>query len=326
MLPPPVERDILSLIGNTPMLQLKGFDTGPCTLFLKLESQNPGGSIKDRMGLAMVEAAEASGALRPGGTVIEATAGNTGIALALVCIPRGYRVVLVIPDKMSAEKIAHARALGAEIHMTRSDVSKGHPEFFQDIAARMESEIPGSVWINQFTNPANTAAHEATTGPEIWAQMEHNVDAVVCAVGSGGTLAGLSRFFARVQPELAMVLADPQGSILADYVKTGRIGTSGPSVVEGIGGGHIPQLADFSRVREAFTISDSESLETTRALLRRSGILAGTSAGTLVAAALRYCRQQTQPKRVVTFICDTGNKYLSKVFNDAWMRERGFSL
>ena len=326
MLLPPVERDIFPLIGNTPMLQLTGFDTGPCTLFLKLESQNPGGSIKDRMGLAMVEAAEASGALRAGGTVIEATAGNTGIALALVCIPRGYRVVLVIPDKMSAEKIAHARALGAEIHITRSDVSKGHPEFFQDIAARMESEIPGSVWLNQFTNPANTAAHEATTGPEIWAQMEHDVDAVVCAVGSGGTLAGLSRFFARVQPELAMVLADPQGSILADYVKTGQIGTSGPSVVEGIGGSHVPQLADFSRVREAFTISDSESLETTRALLRRTGILAGTSAGTLVAAALRYCRQQTQPKRVVTFICDTGNKYLSKVFNDAWMRERGFSL
>ena len=326
MLLPPVERDIFPLIGNTPMLQLTGFDTGPCTLFLKLESQNPGGSIKDRMGLAMVEAAEASGALRAGGTVIEATAGNTGIALALVCIPRGYRVVLVIPDKMSAEKIAHARALGAEIHITRSDVSKGHPEFFQDIAARMESEIPGSVWLNQFTNPANTAAHEATTGPEIWAQMEHDVDAVVCAVGSGGTLAGLSRFFARVQPELAMVLADPQGSILADYVKTGQIGTSGPSVVEGIGGSHVPQLADFSRVREAFTIPDSESLETTRALLRRTGILAGTSAGTLVAAALRYCRQQTQPKRVVTFICDTGNKYLSKVFNDAWMRERGFSL
>ena len=156
--------------------------------------------------------------------------------------------------------------------------------------------------------------------------MDHDVDAVVCAVGSGGTLAGLSRFFARVQPELAMVLADPQGSVLADYVKTGQIGTSGPSVVEGIGGGQIPELADFSRVREAFTISDSESLKTTRALLRRNGILAGTSSGTLVAAALRYCRQQTQPRRVVTFICDTGNKYLSKVFNDAWMQERGFPL
>lgn len=323
---PPVERDILAMIGNTPMLQLTGFDTGPCDLFLKMESQNPGGSIKDRMGLAMVQAAEASGALRPGGTVIEATAGNTGIALGLVTIARGYRLVLVIPDKMSEEKIAHARALGAEIHMTRSDVSKGDPEFFQDIAARLETEIPGSVWVNQFTNPANAQAHEATTGPEIWEQMEHDADAVVCAVGSGGTLAGLSRHFARVQPHLEMVLADPQGSVLAGFVETGEIGTPGPSVVEGIGSGQIPPLADFSRVREAFTIPDSESLETTRALLRRKGILAGTSSGTLVAAALRYCRQQRQPKRVVTFICDSGNKYLSKVFNDAWMQERGFSL
>lgn len=308
------------------MLELGGFDTGRCRLFLKMESMNPGGSIKDRMGLAMVEAAEASGALAPGGTIIEATAGNTGIALAMVTIARGYKLVLVVPDKMSGEKIAQMTAMGADVRMTRSDVAKGHPEHFQSVAMRLEGEIAGSLWINQFANPANAQAHFDTTGPEIWKQMEHDVDAVVVGVGSGGTLTGLTRFFCQAQPRLEMVLADPQGSVLAGFVNTGAIGEPGPSAVEGIGGGTIPELADFSRTRWAYTIPDSESLAVTRALLKTAGVLAGSSSGTLVAAALRYCQEQTSAKRVVTFICDGGGKYLSKVFNDAWMRERGFSL
>ncbi len=306
------------------MLEVRGFDTGPCRLFLKLESQNPGGSIKDRMGLYMVVAAEAAGKLLPGGTIIEATAGNTGLALALVAVAKGYRLSLVIPDKMSQEKIAHLRAMGADIHLTRSDVSKGHPDFYQDYAGRLSREIPNSVWVNQFGNPANPRAHEETTGPEIWEQMEHHVDAVVCGVGSGGTLTGLSRYFARVQPDLAMILADPQGSALTGIVQNGTAGPTGPSVVEGIGGAQIPPVADLSRVREAFQISDAESLEIARQLLKRAGLLAGSSSGTLMAAALRYCRQQKQPKRVVTFVCDSGNKYLSKMFNDYWMIDQGF--
>lgn len=306
------------------MVRLSTFDCGPCELYLKLESQNPGGSIKDRMAVSMIEAAEQSGALKPGQTLVEATAGNTGIGLALVAAIKGYRLILVIPDKMSPEKIAHARSLGAEIHLTRSDVSPGHPDYYQDLAARIARETPGAYNVNQFGNPANPLAHETTTGPEVWQQMEHRVDAVVCGIGSGGTMTGLSCFFARVQPELEMVLADPEGSSLAEFYRTGRHVPSGSYAVEGIGGSCVPAIADLSRVRAAYSISDAESFEITRALLRQTGILAGSSSGTLVAASLRYCREQTRPKRVVTFVCDTGAKYLSKVHNDYWMIEQGF--
>src|SRR5437899_5408737 len=186
---------VLSLIGNTPLIQVTRFDTGPCQLFLKLESQNPGGSIKDRIGLAMIEAAEREGKLPPGGTVIEATAGNTGLGLALVARAKGYKVMLVVPDKMSAEKVLHLKALGAEVHWTRSDVAKGHPAYYQDMAARLAKEVPNSYYVDQFNNPANPLAHETTTAPEIWQQASHRVDAIVCGVGSGGTLTGLKRYF-----------------------------------------------------------------------------------------------------------------------------------
>ena len=314
----------LSLIGNTPLVPVHAFDTGQCELFLKLESQNPGGSIKDRMAVSMVESAELSGALRPGQTIVEATAGNTGIGLALVAAIKGYRLILVIPDKMSPEKIAHARALGAEIRLTRSDVAPGHADYYQDVAARITRATPGSYHINQFGNPANPAAHEATTGPEIWTQMEGRVDAVVCGVGSGGTITGLSRYFARVEPSLEMVLADPEGSSLYEFVKTGRHVPSGSYAVEGIGGDCVPEIADLSRVRAAYSIPDKESFQTARELLKRTGILAGSSSGTLLAAALRYCKDQIRPKRVVTFVCDTGAKYLSKMYNDYWMLDQGY--
>ncbi|HVZ73283.1 MAG TPA: pyridoxal-phosphate dependent enzyme [Polyangia bacterium] len=314
---------LLDLIGNTPLVRLESFDTGACELYVKLESQNPGGSIKDRIGLAMIEAAERDGRLGPGATIVEATAGNTGLGLALVAARKGYHLVLVIPDKMSQEKIFHLRALGADVRLTRSDVGKGHPEYYQDMAARLASEV-GGFYVNQFENPANPRAHEATTGPEIWRQMDERLDAVVCGVGSGGTITGLSHYFARVAPDVEMVLADPAGSVLADYVKTGKIGQAGSWLVEGIGEDFVPKIADLSRVGQAFTIPDEESLVTARALLKGEGILAGSSSGTLVAAALRYCRAQTDPKRVVTLVCDSGNKYLSKMFNDFWMHDQGF--
>jgi cystathionine beta-synthase len=314
---------VLSLIGNTPLVRLESFDTGSCELFVKLESQNPGGSIKDRIGLAMIEAAEQAGALRPGATLVEATAGNTGLGLALVAGRKGYRLILVIPDKMSQEKIFHLRAMGADVRMTRSDVPKGHPEYYQDMAERIAAET-GGYYVNQFGNPANPRAHETTTGPEIWEQTGGRLDAVVCGVGSGGTITGLSRYFARVGPAVEMVLADPAGSVLAGYVQTGKIGEAGSWLVEGIGEDFVPPICDLSRVRGTYTITDEESLLTARALLRGEGILAGSSSGTLVAAALRYCREQTSPKRVVTFVCDSGNKYLSKMFNDYWMQDQGF--
>ncbi|MFC5512291.1 pyridoxal-phosphate dependent enzyme [Massilia jejuensis] len=315
---------IFSLIGNTPLVQVTRMDTGPCQLFLKLESQNPGGSIKDRIGRAMIEQAELDGSLQPGGTVVEATAGNTGIGLALVARIKGYRVVLVVPDKMAAEKILHLKALGAEIHLTRSDVGKGHPEYYRDVAARLAREIPGAWFADQFNNPANPRAHETTTGPEIWEQASHELDAIVVGVGSAGTLTGLSHYFARVQPALEFVLADPKGSILADYVNTGYLAQeAGSWAVEGIGEDFIPGIADLSRVKRAYTITDEESFGTARALLRQEGILAGSSTGTLLAAALRYCRAQTSLKRVVTFVCDTGTRYLTKVYSDGWMVDQG---
>lgn len=315
---------LFQLIGNTPLVQITRLDTGPCQLFLKLESQNPGGSIKDRIGLSIIEAAEADGRLRPGGTIVEATAGNTGLGLALVGRLKGYRVLLVVPDKMSTEKVLHLKALGAEVRTTRSDVVKGHPEYYQDYAARLAGEIPGAFFADQFNNPANPLAHETTTGPEIWEQMGHEVDAVVVGVGSGGTLSGLSRYFGRVSPRTQFVLADPQGSILADYVRTGRAAdTSGSWAVEGIGEDFIPAIADMAAVRKAYTIADQESFDSARALLRAEGILGGSSTGTLLAAALRYCREQSTPRRVVSFVCDTGTRYLSKVYNDGWMHDQG---
>jgi cystathionine beta-synthase len=323
---PPRPRDgpaVLDLIGNTPLVQVTRFDTGPCTLFLKLESQNPGGSIKDRIGVAMIDAAERDGRLKAGGTVVEATAGNTGLGLALVARAKGYRVVLVVPDKMSTEKVLHLKAMGAEVRVTRSDVGKGHPDYYQDRAAALAREIPGSFFADQFNNPANPWAHETGTGPEIWQQMDEKVDAIVVGVGSSGTLTGLTRCFRKLQPSLEFVLADPEGSILAEYTRSGKIGTAGSWAVEGIGEDFVPAIADFSGVRSAYSIDDEESFGTARELLRREGILGGSSTGTLLAAALRYCRAQTTPKRVVSFVCDTGTRYLSKVYNDNWMIDQG---
>ena len=315
---------LFTLIGNTPLAEVTRFDTGPCQLFLKLESQNPGGSIKDRIGLAMIEAAEAQGLLKPGGTIIEATAGNTGLGLALVGRLKGYRVLLVVPDKMSTEKVLHLKALGAEVRTTRSDVGKGHPEYYQDFAARLAAEMPGAWYSDQFNNPANPLAHETSTGPEIWEQMGHDVDAIVVGVGSSGTLTGLTRYFRKVAPHVEFILADPAGSILAEYIATGHVSeTSGSWAVEGIGEDFIPAIADMTAVTKAYTIADQQSFDTARLLLREEGIPGGSSTGTLLAAALRYCREQTTPKRVVSFVCDTGTRYLSKVYNDGWMRDQG---
>ncbi len=321
----PVFANVLEMIGNTPIIEVTRLDSGPCRLFLKLENQNPGGSIKDRIGKSMIEAAEADGRLKPGGTIIEATAGNTGLGLALVAAQKGYPMVIVMPDKMAQEKIFHLKALGAEVRLTRSDVGKGHPEYYQDMAERLAGETPGAFFVNQFGNPANPEAHETTTGPEIWEQMGHDLDAVVCGVGSGGTITGLGRYFAEVAPNVEMILADPVGSVLADYVNCGVLNKEvGSWVVEGIGEDFIPPVSDLSLAKKAYAVTDQEALNTARGLLQKEGILAGSSSGTLIAAALCYCHEQSAPKRVVTFVCDSGNKYLSKMFNDFWMTDQGF--
>ena len=321
----PAPTSVLDLIGRTPILELTRFDTGPCRLFVKLENQNPGGSIKDRIALSMIDAAEKCGRIKPGDMLIEATAGNTGLGLALVAAQKGYRLTIVIPDKMAQEKVFNLKALGAEVITTRSDVERGHPAYYQDLAERLAEETPNAFWINQFANPANPKAHELTTGPEIWEQMDHQVDAVVCGVGSGGTLTGLGRFFAHMNPALEMIVADPRGSIIADMVNHGRVTEPlGSWVIEGIGEDFVPDNCDLSLAKRAITVGDAEALDVARSLLRDEGILAGSSSGTLIAAALHYCREQREPKRVVTFVCDSGNKYLNKMFNDYWMADQGF--
>ena len=316
---------VLELIGHTPMLRVRRLDTGPCELFLKLESTNPGGSIKDRIGLSMIEGAEKSGKIKPGATLVEGTAGNTGLGLALVAQAKGYKLILVVPDKMSREKIFNLKAMGAEVVLTRSDVAKGHPEYYQDLAASIAEKTPGAYFINQFGNPDNPAAHEATTGPEILEQMDGRVDAIVFGCGSSGTMTGLSHFFEKTSPRTEFILADPVGSILAQYINEGTLSTKSASwMVEGIGEDFLPTISDFSRVKKAYSISDKESFLTARELLKHEGVLGGSSTGTLLAAALRYCREQTEAKRVVTLVCDTGNKYLSKLYNDYWMLDNGF--
>ncbi|EKU26551.1 pyridoxal-phosphate dependent enzyme [Xanthomonas graminis] len=320
-----IHSSVLDLIGDTPIVKASKLDTGVCELYLKLESANPGGSIKDRIGLSMIEAAERRGELKPGTVLVEGTAGNTGIGLALVAQQKGYKLILVVPDKMSREKIFNLKAMGAEVVLTRSDVAKGHPEYYQDLAARLAAETPGAYFVNQFGNPDNPAAHEFGTGPEILRQMDGKLDAIVFGCGSSGTMTGLSRAFAAASPHTELVLADPVGSILTEYIEHGTVSEkSGSWLVEGIGEDFLPDISDFTRVKKAYSISDAESFHTARELLAKEGILGGSSTGTLLAAALKYCRAQTEPKRVLVFVCDTGNKYLSKMYNDYWMLDNGF--
>jgi cystathionine beta-synthase len=366
--PPAVVDSVLQLIGNTPMLRVsKGLDTGPCELFLKLESQSIGGSIKDRIAVAMVAAAEQAGQIAPFRSppdeIFEGTAGNTGLALALVASQRGYKLTVVVPDKMSPEKVGQLRALGATVRLTRSDVEKGHPEYYQDLAERLAREAraerrrqqegqgeggsgknynnaaatpenddenddngSGVLYANQFGNPANPAAHFSGTGPEIWAQMQGRVDAFVVGVGSGGTMAGCGAYLRQQNPSVDLILADPVGSILAPLINDRKKVSAGSWAVEGIGEDFVPSILPLEQlaVTRAYSVSDADAFAAARELLRREGVLAGSSTGVLLAAALRYCREQTQPKRVVTFVCDTGTRYLSKQFNDLWLRDHGY--
>ncbi|WP_297799491.1 cystathionine beta-synthase [uncultured Brevundimonas sp.] len=318
-------KSLLDLIGNTPMVEVTKLDTGKCRLLIKLESQNPGGSIKDRIALNMIEAAEKSGLLQPGGTIVEATAGNTGLALTLVGKQKGYNVLLVIPDKMSKEKIQHLRAMGADVRLTRSDVPHGHPEYYTDMAERLSQQIPGAYYVNQFANDANSEAHFKSTGPEIWEQTGGQIDAFVAGIGSGGTITGIARYLKSKGSKAEILLADPVGSGLAGIVNEGKSGPDGSYTVEGIGQNFVPDTADISLVDKAYSIPDAESIATARELLLKEGVLAGSSSGCLIAAALRWCKEQTEPKTIVTFVCDTGAKYLSKVYNDTWLADQGLT-
>jgi cystathionine beta-synthase len=327
----PVFHSVLDMVGHTPMLEVTRLDTGPCRLFLKMESQNPAASIKDRIGISMIEAAERDGRIDPNAgekpVLVEATAGNTGLGLALVAGQRGYRLIVVVPDKMAKEKIMHLRAMGAEVRTARSDVTKGHPEYYQEVAARIAKETPNSLYINQFANPDNASAHSTTTAPEIAAQIGAlglTVDAFVVGVGSGGTLTGAGGYFKKHNPGCRIILADPAGSILEPLHCRGEHAEPGAWLVEGMGEDFVPEVCDMSLLDDAYAVTDADSFHAGRELLLREGILGGSSTGCLLHAALLWCRKQTEPKTCVTFVCDNGAKYLSKMYNDFWMIDNGF--
>jgi len=314
--------NVLEMIGNTPVLKINNIDTGKCDLYVKMESLNPFGSIKDRVGLKMIEDAESQGLLKEGSTIIESTAGNTGLGLALAAKLKGYKLILVIPDKMSEEKIMHLEAMGVEIIMTRSDVENGHPEHYQSIAENLLKTTPNSFFANQFENESNPKVHFETTGPEIWEQMEGNIDAFVAGVGTGGTISGVGAFLKSKNSDIKVVVADPVGSVVADAVNTGEYQYNGGSwSVEGIGEDYIPKNLNLDVIDEGIYVSDVEAFKTIDLLLQKEGILAGSSCGTLVNAAVKWCREQAEAKTVVTLICDTGNKYLSKAFNKEWIKK-----
>ncbi len=328
----PVLKSILELVGHTRMLELRKLDTGPCRLFAKLEYENPAGSIKDRIGVSMIEAAEREGVIdpeqEPRPTLIEATAGNTGLGLALVAGQRGYKLIVVVPDKMSQEKVQHLRAMGAQVQMARSDVTKGHPDYYQEVAARLARNTPNSLFVNQFCNEANVSAHYTGTGPEMHAQVMQAtgspIDAVVLGVGSGGTVSGVGRYLKEQNPACWVVLADPEGSVLTPLVNEGKSVEAGSWLIEGMGEDFVPDICDLELVDEAIAIPDAESFLAAREALAKEGLFVGSSTGCLLQAAMVWCRRQTKPCNVVTLACDSGAKYLSKMFNDYWMIDQGF--
>jgi len=316
-------KSLIDLIGNTPLVQVKTFDTGHCNLFLKMESMNPGSSIKDRVALKIIEDAEKSGELKENSTIVEATAGNTGLGIALIAKLKGYKAKVVILDKMNENKIFHLQALGAEVFKARSDVGPNNPDHYVNVAKKICDETPNSFMAGQFTNPSNPSAHELSTGPEIYNQLDGNVDAVVCGVGTGGTITGLGKYFKKKSPTTEMILADPKGSIVKDTVEKNTVKNADYSwLVEGIGEDFIPDTLDVKYIKKAYEISNEEAFDTIKTLALNEGILAGSSSGTLISAALKYCKEQEKAKNVVTFVCDNGEKYLNTAYNKLWLKEK----
>lgn len=308
---------ILGAIGRTPLIRLNRIAAGVASpIYAKVEMLNPGGSVKDRVALALVEAAERDGLLRPGGTIVEATAGNTGVGLALAAAVKGYRMIAVLPDKMSEDKISLLKAYGAEVVITATHVPPDSPESYNGVADRLAREIPGAWRPNQFANLHNPLIHSLTTGPEIWEDSQGEVEVFVAGMGTGGTISGTAKYLKQRNPGITIVGADPEGSILS--------GDSPRSYkVEGIGEDFIPRTFNRQVVDEMIRVSDKDSFNTARRLAREEGILAGGSSGTALAAALEYAKRLAHPRTIVVLLPDTGRNYLSKIFSDRWMQENG---
>lgn len=316
---------VLDTIGWTPLVRVGRLAEDIRTpLYLKVESFNPAASVKDRIGVAIVDAAERSGELRPGGTIVEGTAGNTGLALAMVAAVRGYDCVFTVPDKMSDEKVRLLRAFGAEVQLVPT-VPPDHPQHYGTVARRIAEERPGAVLADQFYNPANPAAHEATTGPEIWEQTGGAVTHFVASAGTGGTITGAARYLKSRNPDIRVIAGDPQGSVYAHYKRTGELIEGEKYRVEGVGNDKIPGTLDIDLVDEFRTVDDGTSFRMARRVTRREGILAGGSTGLIVSVALEVAAEVDDPDAcVVALFCDTGERYLSKLYDDEWMKENGF--
>ena len=312
-------------VGNTPLIRLDGVsrETG-CTILGKAEFLNPGGSVKDRAALYIIRDAEQSGRLKPGGTVVEGTAGNTGIGLAHICAERGYRCVIVIPDNQSPEKMDLLRTLGAEVRQVPPKPYKDENNY-QKIAGRLAEELPNAIWAQQFDNVVNRLAHVETTGPEIWRDTRGEIDVFTCATGTGGTLAGVARYLKSQKPDVRIVLADPQGSALYNWVKTGELRAEGSSITEGIGTTRVTANLADTPIDDAVAVDDPACVKMVYRLLREEGLFLGSSSGINVAAALQIARQLGPGHTIVTVLCDRGGLYAQRLFNPAWLKDKGLS-
>lgn len=316
--------NVLKAIGNTPIVKLQSVAKDVASeIYVKLEYLNPGGSIKDRIGVYILEKAEKQGLIKPGGTIVEATSGNTGMGLAIAAAIKGYKCIFVMPDKMSKEKIQNLRAFGAKVVITPTAVEPEDPRSYYQTAARLVKETPNSFYANQYHNPDNPEAHYTWTGPEIWEQVGTEMDTFCAGLGTGGTISGCARFLKEKNPKLKVVGVDPIGSLYYEYFRTGKLGPSHSYLIEGIGEDFLPSTMNFKFVDEVVQVTDQEGLLMTRSLLTREGIYGGTSSGAAVVGAIKYARALKKPERILVILPDSGNRYLSKVYNDDWMREHG---
>ena len=322
---PKMNIQILSQIGNTPILPLEKISSGlNCVINAKAEMYNPGGSIKDRLAKSLIEAAEINGSLQAGGTVIEVTSGNTGIAIAWICAVKGYKSIIVMSDKNSKEKQDMMKSFGAELVITSHTARPDDPCSSYKTAERLAKEIPNSIYLDQFNNPANIDCHYRTTGPEIWNQTDGEIDCFIAGVGTGGTVSGVARFLKEKNPKIEIVAVDTEGSIFAPYFEIGKLTIAGHYEIEGIGGDKLVDAMDFSVVDQFITISDKEAFLTTRELARTEGLFCGGSSGAAIAAARKIIQQEPNIKYPVIILPDSGDRYLSKVYNDQWMTSMGY--
>lgn len=293
-------------------------------IYAKVESLNPGGSVKDRIGEYIIDEAEKKGLLKPGGTIVEATSGNTGFGLAIVAAVRGYKTIFVMPDKMSHEKIQNLRAFGAKVIITPTDVAPEDPRSYYNVSKRLALETPNSFYANQYQNPQNPKAHYETTGPEIWKQTEGKINAFICGMGTGGTISGIGKFLKEKNPKIKIIGIDPMGSLYYEYFKTKEMGEAHSYKIEGIGEDFLPGTMDFKYVDDVIQVTDKEAFQMTRQLVTKEGMFVGGSSGAAMAGALKYARTLKKPEDIVVLLPDSGDRYLSKIFNDDWMRENGF--